>query len=322
MIGDTYEALILMYRQIQADHGLTPLGANWSALTIPDALRPTADWFFRGDIALAMNLLPFACSQGWHSLTALTKGLQRTDSETLATVLLRSPDATMTEHRRRDREVARVLTGSSGKPLLTALDKELFDTSAAAALLDDPSSAKRALVSLLRGYQKVVSPHDLTAPLRAEAPAIEATLTKLPLDTAARKLFPQFQFDTLTSFKSVTVVPSLALAPFLSTRLTTGEHALIIFPILPPTLDLVAALKALAHPQRLEILRIAAQSPVTGHTLAQNLGLTEATIHHHTSLLRGAGLLTSTRDANQVHLTTIPGALNHLFHQIQTTTGA
>lgn len=53
--------------------------------------------------------------------------------------------------------------------------------------------------------------------------------------------------------------------------------------------------------------------PATGHTLAQTLSLTGATIHHHTSRLRAAGLLTSTRAANRVYHTSRPQLLDRLF---------
>jgi DNA-binding transcriptional ArsR family regulator len=160
------------------------------------------------------------------------------------------------------------------------------------------------------------------AALKPEAAAADALLAAAPVEDVAQKLFPQWRFAHLATFRSVALVPSLAMAPFLSFRLTAGEHALIIFPVgQRPSEDLVSALKALAHPQRLEILRIAGKAPVTGHALAQTLGLTEATVHHHTSLLRAAGLLASNRDANQVHLAAVPGALPDLFTRILGLTG-
>ncbi|WP_166680193.1 winged helix-turn-helix domain-containing protein [Kribbella sp. VKM Ac-2566] len=67
----------------------------------------------------------------------------------------------------------------------------------------------------------------------------------------------------------------------------------------------------------MEILRLASQAPITGHALARALGLTEATVHHHTSLLRAAGLITSHRDTHRVYLTAVPGALDRLFDELR-----
>lgn len=328
-IGTSYEALVLLYRQIQADHGLTALSDEWSDLALPPELRPAASWFFRGDIALGMNLIPLAHANGWHALADLVAGVGRTDAGVLAATMLRSPDATVTEHRRRDREVARILAGNgSREPLLATLHDERFDTSAAEALLDDPVGAARELTRLIAGYRGVVADRDLHTPLASAAAAAEALMTAHSLDDVARRLFPQWKFHELTAFESVVLIPSPALAPFLSVRLTPTKQALIVYPVQPdaqpgdqPSItEIVAALKALAHPQRLEILRITGQAPITGHALAQALGLTEATVHHHTSLLRAAGLLTSNRDTNRVYLTAVPGALEQLFQRTQRTT--
>jgi ArsR family transcriptional regulator len=328
-IGTSYETLVLLYRQIQADHGLTPLGDDWASLTLPASLRPAASWFFRGDIALGMNLVPFAHANHWHTVDELVAGVGQTAPGLLAATMLRSPDATAAEHQRRDRQVARIIAGNGpDEELLATLRDERFDTSAATALLDDPDGAASELVQLLDGYRGVVAGYDLRSPLEAAVDGAETLLATQSLDDAARQLFPQWTFHDLAAFKSVVLIPSLAIAPFLSVRLTPHKQALIVYPLQsrpgaadqPSVAEIVAALKALAHPQRLEILRITGQAPITGHTLARALGLTEATVHHHTTLLRTAGLLTSNRDTNRVYLTAVPGALERLYQQLRRAT--
>jgi DNA-binding transcriptional ArsR family regulator len=81
------------------------------------------------------------------------------------------------------------------------------------------------------------------------------------------------------------------MAPFLSSRLTPTRQAVIVYPAQSgdQRAALVAALEAVAHPQRLEILRLAARGPVTRQSLARALGVFEPTVHHHTSPLRAAG---------------------------------
>ena len=60
--------------------------------------------------------------------------------------------------------------------------------------------------------------------------------------------------------------------------------------------DLTACLKALACPQRLQILAVmqtALNLGVTTSDLASELPLSQPTVSHHTAVLRDAGLITS-----------------------------
>lgn len=326
VVGTGYEALALLYRHIQADHGLPGLDSTWADVALPDELRGSADWFFRGDIALGMNLVPLAVTHSWHSLSDLIGGIKATDPQVLATTMLRSPDATPVEHRTRAREVTRALTDEGARePLLAALHNERFDVSAVAALLDAPTRATHELIRLLEEYHDVLAGRDLEGPLTQAADAARALLTKHSLDYAAGRLFPQSRFAGLSNFDSVVLIPSLAMTPFLSARLTPAKRALILYPVRsanePTRAHVVATLKALAHPQRLEILRITNQAPVTGHTLARTIGLSDATVHHHTSLLRTAGLITSNRDTNRVYFTAVPGSLDIILENLRRITG-
>ena len=54
--------------------------------------------------------------------------------------------------------------------------------------------------------------------------------------------------------------------------------------------------KALGHPARLLILRLAAEKPRHGEELAAILGLTPATVSHHLALLSAVGLLEARKD--------------------------
>jgi DNA-binding transcriptional ArsR family regulator len=323
--GTAYETLALLYRLIQADHGLTALDESWAGLALPQELRPAADWFFRGDIALGMNVVPLACDRRWHTIEHLVAGVERIDPAVLAAAMLRSPDATTAERGRRDREVAGIVAGErSPGSLLGALEDERFDVSAAEMVLRDPPGAWRELARLLGGYSRVVSHQELDRPLLEAGKAARSLLDELSLDDAARRMFPQWRFQDLASFDAVVMIPSRAIAPFLSVRLETPRRALVLFPVQsgdgPTVADLVSALKAVAHPQRIEILRITGEGPITGQALAQQLGLTEATVHHHTSLLRAAGLITSNRDAHRVYLAADPERLDQLLHHVRRAT--
>lgn len=325
MAGTGYELLVLLYRQIQEDYGLPALELR-PGLAMPPELRPAADQFFRGDIALGMNVIPVAQDRAWHSAADLVAGLTAADPRALALAMLRPPGASPAECRRRDHEVTTVLAGSNARAaLLEALEAERFDATAAAQLLDDPDGSVRAFTELVASYGRSLRPHEntLRAPLAAEAKRAQALLAEAGLDEAAAQLFPQWHFHDLATFDSVTLIPSAAIAPFLSARVVAGQKASIVFPVSPgqpPSLEsLAASLKAIAHAQRLEILRLAAVSPITGQELARALGLTEATVHHHTSLLRAAGLLTSNRNAHRVYHTVRTDALEALLDRTRQT---
>lgn len=320
--GTAYETLTLLYRKVQADSGLTALGGEWSGFAIPRELRAAADWFFRGDIALGMNVIPFAHTNRWHTLEDLLAGLARTDPIDLATTMLRAPVASRADHRRRAQDVTTILADDAPRDsLLAALHAEQFDLSAAEALLDDPVVAAREFIGLISAHTSVVADHDVAGFLDTAAETAQATVDEHPIAAVAERLFPQWKLEELAEYASVVLIPSAAIAPFVSIRLTPNDQALIVFPApsVPESslAELASTLKALAHPQRLEILRKVAQAPATGKALAQALGLTEATVHHHTSLLRAAGLMVSHRDAHRVLLRAAPEALDPLVRELQ-----
>jgi len=58
--------------------------------------------------------------------------------------------------------------------------------------------------------------------------------------------------------------------------------------------------KALADPTRREILRLLGRREMTAGALADRFDMTKPTMSHHFSVLRGAGLLTSRREGQQI----------------------
>jgi ArsR family transcriptional regulator len=75
----------------------------------------------------------------------------------------------------------------------------------------------------------------------------------------------------------------------------------------------------LGNVQRLNILRNIATLPATGQDLAELLGLSEATTHHHTSALRGAGLISSERDGIRVYHHASKERLSDLLDDVRRT---
>ena len=71
------------------------------------------------------------------------------------------------------------------------------------------------------------------------------------------------------------------------------------------------ALRALAHPARLEIVsNVAARGPLCVCHLNEDLAYTQPTISKHLSVLRRAGLLDSRRDGRWVYYTVNEAALD------------
>lgn len=330
-VAPSIELLVLLYRHVQVDSGLPAITQEQSAVALPDELRLSADRFFRGDIALGMNLIPLVYEHRWHSTADLAVGIGTVSPHDLARAMLRPPDASVAECHRRDRVVTEALAGKAKRTsLLAALTAERFDTAAAEDLVDHPDAAAQTLARVLHNYAQVIAPDEdhLLEPLAAAAQGAEKLLAEHPLVDVVEQLVPQWRFHDLATFDSIVLIPSRAIAPFLSARFRTSQLALIVYPTetdaYPPTERLAAALKAIAHPLRLEILRIATATPITGQQLAHQLGLAEATVHHHTSLLRTAGLLTSNRDAHCIYHAAAPEALDRLLrdtrHTIKSTT--
>jgi len=319
-VGVSYELLVLLYRQTQAAHELPAMTAISDHLVLPARLRPTADWFFRGDIALGMNIIPLAHERGWHDVARLLAGINGADPHELARAMLRPPDATSAERRRREVRAGSALgdVQQSGS-LLAEFEAERFDVSAVKGVFEDPVSAVQAFVELIGEYARLIGPYEeaLLGPLTTAGDGARELLDELSFAQVAQRLFPQWKLDQPSGFEEIVLIPSQAIAPFLSSRVVAKRYALIVFPVPPErgqsSIDLATALKALGHPQRLEMLRIAAAAPITGHALARAMGLTEATVHHHTSLLRAAGLMTSTRDAQRVYHSARLEALDRLF---------
>lgn len=97
----------------------------------------------------------------------------------------------------------------------------------------------------------------------------------------------------------VVLVPSLLTRPL--SLIDSHRGTLIVYygiadefintdPEAPPSW-LVRAYKALSDERRLRILRRLSEGPASLDELTEMLGLSKSTVHHHTALLRGAGMI-------------------------------
>ncbi len=129
----------------------------------------------------------------------------------------------------------------------------------------------------------------------------QARAGELPLPSLLDELTHGVHFDTSDIDQAVILAPSYWVSPLtLYHRLGEGEM-LVLFGVRSPSeplipgdpvpRELLEAMKAVADPTRLQILRYLAGSPQTPSQLARQLRLRPPTVVHHLNTLRLAGLV-------------------------------
>jgi ArsR family transcriptional regulator len=81
--------------------------------------------------------------------------------------------------------------------------------------------------------------------------------------------------------------------------------------------DLAARTAALGDPTRLSILRLIRHFGMVNTEIADYLGLARPTVSIHAKILREAGLIRSHQDGRLVRHALVPGAVRHLFHDLE-----
>jgi DNA-binding transcriptional ArsR family regulator len=109
------------------------------------------------------------------------------------------------------------------------------------------------------------------------------------------------RFEAVAQMDEITLAPSYWVKPFVFYMQVHPGHSVLLFGARPEALALVPgdtvpegllnALKALADPTRLKILRYLGEEPLTPSELAHRLRLRPPTVIHHLRLLRLAGLV-------------------------------
>lgn len=91
-----------------------------------------------------------------------------------------------------------------------------------------------------------------------------------------------------------------------------------LHPVSPVDRD-VAALRALAHPVRLEMMRQIAQRPETcACDFTKVFAISQPTVSQHLKVLRDAELVRTQRRGNQICYSINPVAISHLDHVVHT----
>jgi len=129
----------------------------------------------------------------------------------------------------------------------------------------------------------------------------------LDLDGLLTHISRGVRFEMLDSTDCLTLVPSYWSAPLVFIARPVENESLLVFGARPENVSLVpgedapdgmvSALKALADPTRLKILRDLAVQPMTPAELARRLRLRPPTVVHHLRILRLAGLVEITVSA-------------------------
>lgn len=174
----------------------------------------------------------------------------------------------------------------------------------------DPTAFGEAFLPALQAYRECFFAEE---ELRI-APVLESSLARaqalaetMPLTELLTELSNGVQFSELETLKTLYLAPSYWSTPLIFIRNFGEGQKFILFAGRPANqalvpgenvpADVINALKALADPTRLRILRYLADQPLTPTDLSQRLRLRPPTVIHHLSALRLAGLVQITIQA-------------------------
>ncbi len=280
-----------------------------AAATVPndDDTRGLLLRYFGADYAVGMSLIRSAVTHGWTTGSELIAGVSAMSPRALSTEILASTtlelkDQTATaglveyglSHPREHRSVASKIARRNA---YVRADVE--------HALAEPAQVHSEIVRLL-GRCAVGRTEERAAAARL-ADLVESVGELVSIEGRERALLRVTGGWTLKDDNDpIVLVPTEALGSLVIPRLLDDGRILVAFgpgrdQNRPMTIaDAAEIARALGNEQRLAILRRIGEEPASGLALAQALGLTGATIHYHTSLLRSLGLITSARDAHSV----------------------
>ncbi|WP_347670294.1 metalloregulator ArsR/SmtB family transcription factor [Micromonospora sp. B11E3] len=306
-VSTTAELLMRMYSYAHTLRGDFVPAASQIA-PAPEGHEEALSWFFGDDFALGGNLAVHAFIQGWHDSHSLLLGLRQSSDAEVVSGLLRPPSATPAEIRRRNHLVSRICAGRTDgvNDLIAQCVAEGFERETLSRVLTSPQQAVSQLVALVEAAAQLFSDEvEVQERLTRTVHEIEAVLESTPdLHGELAQVTGGWTIKDAEGYH-IQLVPNEAIRPFMLQRVVLGDCAIVVFA--PPgpqgrsLAEVAEAFKTLGNIQRLTILRNLVALPATGQDLAQLLDLSEATIHHHTSALRSAGLITSEREGVRVY---------------------
>jgi DNA-binding transcriptional ArsR family regulator len=183
----------------------------------------------------------------------------------------------------------------------------------------------------LRAYHEVFFAEEEKRiwPALAEALAqAQEMAQQLPLDDLLEELSQGLRYSEPLAAAELVLAPSFWATPLIVRGEIGPKRELILFGARPATASLVPgevvpdalfrALKALADPTRLRILRYLAAEPQTPAQLARRLRLRAPTVVHHLHTLRLAGLVYLTLAAGDRRYAARTQAVNNTFAALRT----
>jgi len=270
-------------------------------------LREHLQRYFGADYAVGMSLAVVATAQGWGNTDALIEGVRGLTPETLVAELLASTTLESADQKATAELVSSALRDPAGRAIAARkiARRNAYSRKDVEHLLTDPARAQAELAAVLTFGAAAFSEESTVGDrLHQRVEAIAGLLDSAGRQRALLELTGGWTLRDET--QRVVLVPTEALGPLVITRLLPDGRMLVAFGPLRDrrqrfgAAELAATARALGSEQRLSILRRIAQEPATGQTLAKELGLTGATVHYHTALLRSLGLVTSVRDVHSV----------------------
>ncbi|MBL1120138.1 winged helix-turn-helix transcriptional regulator [Streptomyces sp. 110] len=175
-------------------------------------------------------------------------------------------------------------------------------------LLRDPAGCKQRLLTFLNAYlEKVfvpIAPAIEVAVCRA-AESTEKILAMQPTLASIEALTGGYTLSSALKMDTIDLAPSVFIYPFMAQRMDQGHgRALIVFGVRDDATTgfqesnpehLLDAMKALANPHRLQILRLLLERPALSGEFTRLLDLSQPTVHHHLAQLRSCGLIRQER---------------------------
>lgn len=179
-------------------------------------------------------------------------------------------------------------------------------------LAQDPERITKTLADIIDGFHeetflaeetRICGVLDLDAEQKR---AMAGTVTPerlVELATNGVTFTPQPNLNKVLLIPSVIIRPWVVISDFGSSRAfcyPVADEYLAADPDAPPTW-LLQLLKALADERRLRMLKLLADSDASLTGLAEALGITKSTAHHHLRILRAAGLIRVTLGRERPH---------------------
>ena len=264
--------------------------------------------YFGADYSVGMSLVVLAGNRGWSSSGDLVDGVRGMTGKRLVSELLVSTTLNDDDQAATSELVHQALSDADSRGSLArkVARRNSYSAKDVTYLLDDPTAHD---VSSSASFEWASSSfEDVEAEIRARLAGRVDAIVALVRGSTREQAFLELTggWTLKDDTQQVVLMPTEALGSMVITRLGDDRRMLVAFgpqrnprePLGPA--DLAATARALGSEQRIAILQQVGQEPASGQTLAKSLGLTQATVHYHTALLRSLGLLTSMRDAHSV----------------------